>query len=79
MAFSAKIKGSHHLQGNVQVYNIKIPVGGRTSRGEQLTAAGGDSGRSPSGSPGPGKRFLRETEGRGATAKASHFSEGYSF
>ena len=23
--FSTKIKGSHHLQGNVQVYNVSIP------------------------------------------------------
>ena len=26
MAFSTKIKGNHHLQGNVQVYNVRIPV-----------------------------------------------------
>ena len=26
MAFSTKIKGTHHLQGNVQVYNVRIPV-----------------------------------------------------
>ena len=26
MAFSTKIKGHHHLQGNVQVYNVRIPV-----------------------------------------------------
>ena len=26
MAFSIKIKGNHHLQGNVQVYNVRIPV-----------------------------------------------------
>ena len=25
MAFSTKIKGHHHLQGNVQVYNLRIP------------------------------------------------------
>ena len=25
MAFSTKIKGNHHLQGNVQVYNVRIP------------------------------------------------------
>ena len=24
MAFSTKIKGNHHLQGNVQVYNVRI-------------------------------------------------------
>ena len=28
MAFSAKIQWNHHLQGNVQVYNVKIPVQG---------------------------------------------------
>ena len=27
MAFSTKIKGNHHLQGNVQVYNVSIPFG----------------------------------------------------
>ena len=26
MAFSTKIKGHHHLQGNVQVYNVRTPV-----------------------------------------------------
>ena len=26
MAFSTKIKGHHHLQGNVQVYHVRIPV-----------------------------------------------------
>ena len=26
MDFSTKIKGHHHLQGNVQVYNVRIPV-----------------------------------------------------
>ena len=26
MAFSTKINGSHHLQGNVQVYNVRIPA-----------------------------------------------------
>ena len=26
MAFSTKIKGNHDLQGNVQVYNVRIPV-----------------------------------------------------
>ena len=26
MAFSAKIRGTHHVQGNVQVYNLRIPV-----------------------------------------------------
>ena len=26
MAFSTKIKGHHHLQGNVQVHNVRIPV-----------------------------------------------------
>ena len=26
MAFSTKIKGNHHLQGNVQVYNVRIPA-----------------------------------------------------
>ena len=26
MAFSTKIKGHHHVQGNVQVYNARIPV-----------------------------------------------------
>ena len=26
MAFSTKIKGNHHLQGNVQAYNIRMPV-----------------------------------------------------
>ena len=26
MFFSAKMKGHHHLQGNVQVYNVRIPV-----------------------------------------------------
>ena len=31
MAFSAKIKGNHHLQGNVQVYNVRIPVLGNGS------------------------------------------------
>ena len=25
-AFSTKIKGNHHLQGNVQLYNVRIPV-----------------------------------------------------
>ena len=25
MAFSTKINGNHHLQGNVQVYNVRIP------------------------------------------------------
>ena len=25
MAFSTKIKGNHHLQGNAQVYNVRIP------------------------------------------------------
>ena len=25
MAFSTKIKGNHHLQGNVQVHNVRIP------------------------------------------------------
>ena len=29
MAFSTKIKGHHHVQGNVQVYNVRIPVRGR--------------------------------------------------
>ena len=28
MAFSTKIKGNHHLQGNVQVSNVRIPVSG---------------------------------------------------
>ena len=27
--FSTKTKGNHHLQGNVQVYNVRIPVGPR--------------------------------------------------
>ena len=27
MAFSTKLTGNHHLQGNVQVYNVRIPVG----------------------------------------------------
>ena len=26
MVFSTKIRGNHHLQGNVQVYNVRIPV-----------------------------------------------------
>ena len=26
VVFSTKIKGNHHLQGNVQVYNVRIPV-----------------------------------------------------
>ena len=26
MAFSTKIQGNHHLQGNVQVYNVRIPA-----------------------------------------------------
>ena len=26
MAFSTKIKGNHHLQGNVQAYNVRIPA-----------------------------------------------------
>ena len=26
MAFSTKIKGHHHLQGNVQVYIVRIPA-----------------------------------------------------
>ena len=26
MAFSTKTKGNHHLQGNVQAYNVRIPV-----------------------------------------------------
>ena len=26
MAVSTKIQGTHHLQGNVQVYNVRIPV-----------------------------------------------------
>ena len=26
MVFSSKIGGNHHLQGNVQVYNARIPV-----------------------------------------------------
>ena len=26
LAFSTQAKGSHHLQGNVQVYNVRIPV-----------------------------------------------------
>ena len=32
MAFPTKTKGHHHLQGNVQVYNVRIPVsvGGTT-------------------------------------------------
>ena len=25
MAFSTKMRGNHHLQGNVQVYNLRIP------------------------------------------------------
>ena len=29
MAFSTKIKGHHHLQGNVQVYNVRMPDCGR--------------------------------------------------
>ena len=24
--FNTKTKGNHHLQGNVQVYNVRIPV-----------------------------------------------------
>ena len=28
VAFSTNIKGTHHLQGNVQVYNVRIPVWG---------------------------------------------------
>ena len=28
MFFSTKIKGNHHLQGDVQVYNVRIPVVG---------------------------------------------------
>ena len=32
LLFSARIKGNQHLQGNVQVYNVRIPV-------ESLTAA----------------------------------------
>ena len=26
MAFSTKIRGTHHLQGNVQVYNVRTPA-----------------------------------------------------
>ena len=26
MAFSTKLTGSHHLQGNVHVHNVRIPV-----------------------------------------------------
>ena len=26
MAFSTKIKGNHNLQGNVQLYNVRIPA-----------------------------------------------------
>ena len=26
MAFSTKMRGNHHSQGNVQVYNVRIPV-----------------------------------------------------
>ena len=26
MAFPTKMKGNHHLQGEVQVYNVRIPV-----------------------------------------------------
>ena len=26
MAFSTNIKGHHHLQGNVQVYNVRMPA-----------------------------------------------------
>ena len=26
MAFSSKINGNYNLQGNVQVYNVRIPV-----------------------------------------------------
>ena len=26
MAFSTKIKGNHYLQGNVQVYTVRIPT-----------------------------------------------------
>ena len=29
MAFSTKVKGHPHLQGNVQVYNVRIPAGTR--------------------------------------------------
>ena len=28
MAFSTRMKGHHHLQGNVQVYSVRIPVEG---------------------------------------------------
>ena len=27
MAFSSKIKGNHHLQGNVQMYNVRFEHG----------------------------------------------------
>ena len=31
VVFSTKIKENHHLQGNVQVYNVRIPVKGNVS------------------------------------------------
>ena len=31
--FSTKIKGNHHLQGNVQVYDVRIPALAGGSRG----------------------------------------------
>ena len=43
-AFSAKIKGHHHLQGNVQVYNVRISV---VSRGFALGKASGRVARLP--------------------------------
>ena len=35
VAFSIEIKRNHHLQGNVQVYTVRIPVGQKMRQGEQ--------------------------------------------
>ena len=37
VAFSTQVKGNHHLQGNVQVYNVRIPVTGTPTK---LTGGG---------------------------------------
>ena len=44
MAFSTKIEGNHYLQGNVQVYNVRIPEkGGEGGENSSIPLAGDSS------------------------------------
>ena len=40
MFCSTKIKGTHHLQGNVQVYNVRIPENTVRKEGEWVEFSG---------------------------------------